>query len=95
MLDFTFNVSADTKKLENMIMDLKSVLESGKNEILQTVRSEAAQHAAKIDELNAKIAVGNVTPEELQTALGEIAAEIRGIVPDEAVEPPVEPPVGE
>ena len=89
MFDFVFNVSADTKQLENMIMDLKSVLESGKNEILQTVRSEAAQHAAKIDELAAQIAAKNLSPEELQAALSEIAAEVRGIVPDEAVEPPV------
>jgi ABC-type molybdenum transport system ATPase subunit/photorepair protein PhrA len=71
-------------------MTLKEVLAAGKAEILSAISVEAAQHAAKIEELAAQIGKGDLTPEELQTELSEVASGIRGIVPD-----PVAPPVEE
>ncbi|MBI1324383.1 hypothetical protein GC170_14525 [bacterium] len=80
-------------------MTLKEALQAGKSEILATIRDEAAQHAAKIDELKSQVAAGDLTAEELQAALAEIAGEVRGIVPDAAVpevpaEDPSQPPAG-
>lgn len=90
---FVFNVTVNNGMGEDQIMTLKEALQAGKAEILSAVATEAAQHAAKIDELAAQIGTGDLTPEELSAALAEVAGQVRGIVPDAAVEPPA-PPAG-
>lgn len=90
---FVFNVTVNNGMSEEQLMSLKDVLNAGKAEILAAVASEAAQHAAKIDELASQIGAGDLTPEELQSALAEVAASVRGIVPDAAAEPSA-PPAG-
>ena len=90
---FVFNVTVNNGISEEQMASLKDVLNAGKAEILAAVSAEAAQHAAKIDELSAQIAAGDLTPEELSAALAEVAGQVRGIVPDAAVEPPA-PPAG-
>lgn len=90
---FVFNTTVNHGLSEEQFMTLKEALEAGKNEILATIRSEAAQHAAKIEEIKAQHAAGDLSPEELQAALAEVAGEVRGIVPDAAIEPPA-PPTG-
>ena len=94
MAIFDVNVQATvhvhTGLSEEQVMTLKEALEAGKAEILAAVRDEAAQHAAKIDELKAQVEAGDLSPEELSAALAGIATDVRGIVPDAAV-PPADP----
>ena len=78
---------------EEQMASLKEALNAGIEKITDAVREESAQHAAKIDELAAQFAAGDLTPEELSSALTEVASKVRGIVPDAAVEPPA-PPAG-
>ncbi len=90
---FVFNVTVNNGISEEQMASLKDVLNAGKAEILAAVSAEAAQHAAKIDELAAKITAGDLTPEELASGLTEVAAAVRGIVPDPPEASPT-PPAG-
>lgn len=104
MLDFTFNVSADTRKLEKQMADLAAKLEEIKATIeaeKAEVGAEIAALGAKIDELKAACEAGHVEKEQFAAALDEIKSGVEGIF-TKAVEPtpdpepaPVEPPVGE
>lgn len=90
---FVFNVTVNNGISEEQMASLKDVLNAGKAEILAAVSAEAAQHAAKIDELAAKVTAGDLDADELAASLAEVASAVRGIVPDPPETPPT-PPAG-
>lgn len=88
MLDFTFNVSQDTRKLEKQMSDIQAAID----ELKATVANEAAQVTDKIDALTAALETGQIDKDAVVSQLKEIGDSVSKFIPDE---PPVEPPVGE